>query len=76
MFLNWSVSSISRAIETAGDRDAVVRDHGNAREALEDDVAPLRPQRDLHRVGQLVDAGLQQPARIVVEVQSLAHAPS
>ena len=58
-------------LDLAGDRDAVVGDRRRAGEALEDDVAALGAERDLDRVGQLVDAGLQQPPGVVVEVESI-----
>ena len=41
------------------DRHAVVGDRRCAELLVEDDVAALRPERDLDRVGQLVHAGLQ-----------------
>ena len=60
-------------LDLARDRDAVVGDRRRAGEPLEHHVAALRAERHLDRVGELVDAGLQQPARLVVEVQPLAH---
>ncbi len=60
-------------LDLAGDRDAVVRDDRRTREALEHDVAALGAQRDLDRVGELVDAGLQKLPRLMIEEQSLAH---
>ena len=68
MFLNWSLSSISRAIETPS--FVIV---GAPVEPLEHDVAALGAERHLDRVRQLVDAGLQQLPGLVVEVQALAH---
>ena len=60
-------------LDLAGDRHAVVRDRRRPGEALEHDVAALRAERDLHGVGQLVDACLQPASRIVVEADDLAH---
>jgi len=60
-------------LDLARDRDAVVRDRGNAGQALEHHVAALGAERDLDGVGELVDAGLQETPRVVVEVELLAH---
>ena len=61
-------------LDLARDADAVVGDRRRAGQALEDDVAALRAERHLDRVGELVDARLQPAARVVVEVEDLAHA--
>ena len=55
------------------DGHAVVGDGRGAELLVEDDVAALRPERDLDRVGQLVDAGLEGAARLFVELQLLCH---
>src|SRR4029079_16389037 len=46
-------------IDLLGDRHAVVGDGGGTPLLLQHDVAALRPQRDAHRVGQLVHAGFE-----------------
>ncbi len=71
--LRAHVRELVGELDLAGDRHAVVRDRRRAGEALEDDVAALRPERDLHRVGQLVDAALQAAPCVVVEADHLAH---
>src|ERR1017187_6916871 len=43
-------------LDLLGDRDAVLRDRGRAEPFVDDDVPALGPERDLHGVGQLVDA--------------------
>jgi hypothetical protein len=60
-------------LDLARDRHAVVGDRRRAREALENDIAPLRTQGHLDRVGQLVHPCLQQETSLVVEVEALAH---
>ena len=61
-------------LDLAGDRDAVVGDGRCAELLVEHDVATLRAECDLDRVGQLVDAGLEGAARLLVELQELGHA--
>ena len=56
-----------------GDGDAVVGDRGGAELLLEHDVAALRPEGDLDRVGELVDPGLERAPGIGVELQDLGH---
>src|SRR5262249_54445221 len=58
-------------LDLACDRDAVVRDRRRSELLVQDDIAPLRAERDLHRVGQDVDAALERAARILVELQLL-----
>ena len=60
-------------LDLPGDGDAVVGDGGGAELLLEHDVAALRAEGDLDRVGQLVDAGLEAAAGLVVELQDLGH---
>ncbi len=55
------------------DRHPVVGDRGSAGEALQHDVAPLRAEGHLDRVGQLVHACLQQETSLMIEVEALAH---
>src|ERR687898_645799 len=50
---------------------AVVRDRGSAELLVEDDVAALRAERHLHRVGDGVDALLEGLARLDVVLQFL-----
>ena len=58
-------------LDLAGDRDAVVRDRRRAELLVEHDVAALRAERHLDRVGEDVDAALERAARILVELQLL-----
>ena len=58
-------------LDLLGDRDAVVRDRGGAPLLLEDDVAALGPQRDLHGVRELVHAALERAPRVLVERDDL-----
>src|SRR3712207_8456705 len=51
-----------------------VGDGRGAELLVDDDVAALRAERHLHRVGEAVDAALQPPAGGVVELQALGHA--
>jgi hypothetical protein len=53
-------------------RDAVLRDRRRAELLVDDDVPSLGAERDLHRLGELVDAALESRARIGVEMQILA----
>ena len=63
-------------LDLARDRDAVVGDRRRARQPLQHDVAALRAERHLDGVGELSTPGLQPPARVVVEVDDLAHGGS
>ena len=58
-------------LDLAGDGDAVVRDRRRSELLVEDDVAALRAERHLDRVGEGVDAPLERPARVLVELQLL-----
>ena len=60
-------------VDLLGDRDAVVGDRGGAPLLLEHDVAALRPERDADGVGQLVHAGFERPAGLLVERDLLCH---
>src|SRR5512140_2631266 len=53
-------------------RDAVLGDRRRAELLVDDDVSSLRAERDLHSLGELVDAALERRARIGVEMQFLA----
>ena len=44
-------------LDLLGDGDAVLGDRRRAEALLDDDVAALGAERDLHRVGERVDAG-------------------
>src|SRR6266567_3335825 len=67
MFSNWFLRWISRAI---------VGDHRRSSDLLNDDVAPLGPERRLHGFGELVHAGQQQAASVLSETQFLGHRSS
>ena len=58
-------------LDLAGDGDAVVGDRRRAELLVEHDVAPLRAEGDLDRVGDGVDAGLQGPPCLLVVLQLL-----
>ena len=58
-------------LDLAGDRDAVVRDRRRAELLVEHDVAALRAERHLDRVGQDVDATLKRAACILAELELL-----
>jgi len=60
-------------LDLASDRHAVVGDRGGAELLLEHHVAALRAERDLDGVSELVDAGLEGAARLIVELQDLRH---
>ena len=60
-------------LDLAGDRHAVVGDRGGAELLVDDDVAALRAERHLHRVGERVDAALEAAAGVLVELQGLGH---
>src|SRR5262245_15390987 len=60
-------------LDLLGDRDTVI---GNGRRApllLEDDVAALRAEGDLHSVGKLVHAALETTPRVLIERDDLGH---
>ena len=63
-------------LDLLGDGHAVVGDGGGAELLVEHDVAALRAERDLDRVGQLVDAGLEGAPRVLVELEDLRHGVS
>ena len=63
-------------LDLPGDGHAVVGDGRGAELLVEHDVAALRAERDLDRVGQLVDAGLEGAAGVLVELQDLGHVVS
>ena len=58
-------------LDLTGDRDAVVGDRRGAELLVEHDVAALGAERDLDRVGDRVDAGLQRVAGVRVVLQFL-----
>ena len=60
-------------LDLPGDGHAVVGDRGGAELLVEHDVAALRAEGDLDRVGQLVDAGLEGAAGVLVELEDLGH---
>ena len=60
-------------LDLTGDRHAVVGDRRGAELLVEHDVAALRAERDLDRVGELVDAGLEGAAGVLVELEDLGH---
>src|ERR671919_223824 len=65
-------------LDLAGDCDAVVRDRRGAELLVQDDIASLRAERHLDRVGQDVHAALERAAGILVELELLVshlHVP-
>ena len=71
--LGTHVFEVVLELDLLGDGDPVVGD-GRSTPALADhDIAPFGPERHLDRVSQLVDAGLEPPARPFVEMQLLSH---
>ena len=58
-------------LDLAGDGDAVVGDRRRAELLVEHDVAALRAEGDLDRVGDGIDAGLQGPPCFLAELQLL-----
>ena len=54
-------------LDLLGDGDAVLGDGRRAERLLDDDVAALGPQGDLHRVGEGVDAAQDRVASLRVE---------
>src|SRR5690606_23250530 len=63
-------------LDVLGDGDAVLGDRRAAELLLEDDVAPLGPERDLDGVRDGVDAALQRATRLFLVDQVLCHLPS
>jgi hypothetical protein len=61
-------------LDLLGDGDAVVGDRGGAPLLLEDDVAALRAEGDLDRVGELVHPALETAAGLFVKGDDLGHA--
>ena len=68
MFANGSVE-----LDLLGDGHAVVGDGRGAELLVEGDVAALRAERGLDRVGEGVDALLQRRARCLVELNDFGH---
>ena len=60
-------------VDLLGDGDAVVGDRGGAPLLVEHDVAALRAEGDADRVRQLVHAGLQAAAGVLLEGDDLGH---
>jgi hypothetical protein len=58
-------------LDLPGDGDAVLGDAGRAVLLLDDDDAAPRPKRDLHGIGESVDAVLERFAGCLVEQQLL-----
>src|ERR671910_39129 len=58
-------------LDLAGDGDAVVGDRRGAELLVQHDVAALRAERHLDRVGEDVHAALERAARILVELELL-----
>ena len=63
-------------IDVAGDRHTVVGDRRRAEGLGEHDVAALGAERDLHRVGERVNALAQRLPRLLIEQQCLGHVGS
>ena len=66
-------SSGSFELDLLGDGDAVLGDGGRAELLVEDDVAALRAERHLDRVGELVDAAQDRLARLLAVNNLLCH---
>src|SRR5690606_3292769 len=60
-----------RQLDLLGDRHAVLGHRRRAELPIDHDVAALRPQRDLNRIRELVDASLQRSTRLDVELEFL-----
>ena len=58
-----------RQLDLLRDGDAVLGDGRSAELLVDDDVAALRSERDLHGLGELIDAALESRARIDVEME-------
>ena len=71
--LRQSSYLLRREVLWQGDRYTVVGDRRGAPLLVEDDVASLRSEGDAHRVGQLVHAGFQTTAGLLVEQNDLRH---
>src|SRR5690606_21867518 len=56
-------------LDLLGNGDAVVRDGGGSPLLLQNDVATLGAERHLHSVGQLVYAGLEATASLLIEAK-------
>ena len=56
-----------------GDGDAVIDDVGSAELFLDHHVAALRPDRDLHRFRQRIDAPFERIARFIGKANQLGH---
>ena len=63
-------------VDFLGDRHAVLGDGRRAELLVEDDVAALGAERDLHRVGQLVDAAQDRLARLLAVHNLFCHRSS
>ena len=60
-------------VDFLGDRHAVLGDGRRSEFLVEDDVAALRTERDLHRVGQLVDAAQDRLSRLLAVHNLFCH---
>ena len=60
-------------LDLTRDGHAIVGDRRCSRQPFQNHIAPLRAQGHLHRVGERVDACLQQKTSLVIEVEALAH---
>ena len=60
-------------VDFLGDGDAVLGDGRRTELLVEDDVAALGAERDLHRVGQLVDAAQNRLSRLLAVHNLLCH---
>ena len=58
-------------LDLLGDGDAVLGDAGRAEALVDHDVAALRAERDLHRIGEDVDAAQHAVARVAGEFHVL-----
>ena len=60
-------------VDLLGDGHAVLGDRGRPELLVEDDVASLRAECDLHRVSELVDAAQDRLARLLAVNDLLCH---
>src|SRR5918997_150203 len=60
-------------LDVPGDGHPIVGDGGGTPLLVQDDVAPLRAEGDLHGVGEDVDTALQGAPRLLVELKDLCH---
>src|SRR5918997_6779133 len=60
-------------LDVPGDGHPIVGDGGGTPLLVQDDVAPLRAEGDLHGVGEDVDPALQGAPRLLVELKDLCH---